>query len=59
MSNLPTHIELATMKELASLLVKSGLLPQAIKTPEQAIVIILKAKELNIPPIQAFSSSTP
>ena len=56
MSNLPTHIELATMKELASLLVKSGLLPQAIKTPEQAIVIILKAKELNVPPIQAFSS---
>ena len=58
MNNLiiPTPSELTVLKELGSMLVKSGLLPSSIKTPEQAMVIMLKGKELGIPPMQAFSS---
>lgn len=34
--------------------VKSGLLPNSIKTPEQAVVIALKGKELNLQPMASF-----
>lgn len=40
----------------AAVLVKSGMLPEAIKTPEAAVVIMLKGRELDIPPMQAFAS---
>lgn len=40
----------------AQVLVKSGLLPDAVKTPEAAVVIMLKGRELDIPPMQAFAS---
>ncbi len=43
------------MKEQASLLVKSNFLPVSVKTPEQAIAIMMKGQELGIPPMQAFS----
>lgn len=35
-------------------LVKSGFLPQAIKTPEQGMAVILAGKELGIPPMLAM-----
>lgn len=41
---------------LAKMLVASDLLPNAIKRPEQAIAVMLKGRELNLPPMQAFSS---
>lgn len=51
---IPTTQEFQTMKELGQMAIKSGFLPASIKTPEQAIVIILKGRELGIPPMQAF-----
>lgn len=58
MSNLPaipSTQEFQTMKELGQMAIKSGFLPVSIKTPEQAVVIIMKGRELGIPPMQAFS----
>ncbi len=43
------------LKEQASMLVKSGFLPVAIKTPEQAIAIMMKGRELGVPAMQAFA----
>ncbi len=40
---------------VASFLVKSGLLPSSIKTPEAAAAIILKGRELGIGAMEAFS----
>jgi len=54
----PTPQDMALMRELGSTLVKSGFLPVSIKTPEQAVVILLKGRELGLPPMQAFSSIT-
>jgi len=52
---MPSPQEFQTMKELGRMAVQSGFLPTTIKTPEQAIVIMLKGRELGIPPMQAFS----
>lgn len=46
---------LQSMLEDAKILVKSGLLPVHIKTPEQAVVIMLKGRELGIPPTVALN----
>lgn len=43
------------IQTLGQTLVKSGLLPQAVRTPEAAVAIILKGRELGIPPMQALS----
>lgn len=43
------------IREQADTLVRSGLLPKTINTPEKAIVIMQKGKELGIPPMHAFS----
>lgn len=48
-------IPIDQMQKQASVYLKSGFLPDAIKTPEQAIVIMQKGQELNIPPMQALS----
>lgn len=53
---IPSAQEFATMKELGNMAIKSGLLPTSINTPEKAIIIMLKGRELGIPPMQAFSS---
>ena len=45
----------AVLKEQAYLALKSGFLPQSIKTPEQAVIIALKGRELGIPTMQALS----
>lgn len=53
---LPTAAEFAMMKEFGKMAVASGFLPTSIKTPEQAVIIIMKGRELGIPPMNAFSS---
>lgn len=53
---MPNQTELSTMKELCSTLVQSGFLPSSIKSPHQALAIMLKGRELNLPPMQSFSS---
>lgn len=40
----------------ADVLVRSGMLPAEVKSPAAAVAIMLKGRELNIPPMQAFSS---
>jgi hypothetical protein len=42
------------MEKVASKIVKAGLLPKAINTPEKAIAVMLTAKELNIPPMEGL-----
>jgi hypothetical protein len=44
------------MREQANLLVKSGFLPTAIKTPEQALTIMLTGKELGIGLMESLRS---
>lgn len=51
----PSEHEWAILKEQAAMVVKTGFLPAAIKTAEQAIAIALKGRELGIPPMQAFA----
>ena len=48
--------DFAVMQKQASIMIKSGFLPQSIKTPEQAITIMIKGRELNIPYMEALSS---
>lgn len=43
------------IKEQASILVRSGMLPSSVTKPEAAVAIMMKGVELNIPPMQAFS----
>lgn len=43
-------------KEQAGVLVKTGFLPQAIKTPEQALAVMLKGRELGVPAMYALSN---
>ncbi len=44
------------MRQQAEVLVKSGFLPIAINTPEKALAIMQKGRELKIPPMEALSS---
>lgn len=44
------------MREQASILVKTGFLPESIKTPEQAMAIMMKGRELQVPPMYALSN---
>lgn len=48
--------EWQVMREQAGILVKTGFLPEAIRTPEQAIAIMLKGRELNVPAMYALSN---
>lgn len=41
--------EIEMIRTKADILIKSGFLPEAIKTPEQAIAIIFYGRELNVP----------
>lgn len=45
----------SAMKDQASMLVKSGFLPSSINSPEKAVAIMLKGRELGIPAMQAFA----
>lgn len=52
-------IEVAKQAEaaraLGATLIESGLLPDAIRKPEQAVLVILKGQELDLPPVYALS----
>ena len=52
---LPTDSEMAQIKEIARMAVASKLLPEQIQTQEQAAIIMLKGKELGLPPMVAFA----
>lgn len=52
----PTVNEFAVMKETSQMLVSTGFLPAAIKTPEQAIAIILTGRELGIGTMAALNT---
>jgi hypothetical protein len=52
----PDASEFSVMKETATMLVKTGFLPQSIKTPEQAIAIILTGRELGIGTMAALNT---
>lgn len=52
----PSLNEFQIMKETAGMLVKTGFLPQAIKTPEQAVAIILTGRELGIGTMAALNT---
>lgn len=54
-SMLPAASTWGVMKQQAGELIRSGFLPAGIKTPEQAVAIMLKGRELGIPPMQALS----
>jgi hypothetical protein len=51
----PAPAEWTMLKEQASIVLKSGFLPKDINTPEKAIAIALKGRELGIPPMHAFA----
>lgn len=51
----PSEGEWTILKEIATMAVKSGLLPRAVDTAEKAIIIALKGREIGIPAMQAFS----
>ena len=50
---LPSQGTWDTMKRQGAELLKSGFLPASIKTPEQFIAIVLKGRELGLPPMYA------
>lgn len=53
---IPSPEEWGTIYNMAKALLPTGFLPNTIKTPEQATAIMLKGRELNVPPMQALSS---
>jgi hypothetical protein len=53
---LPSASEWQTLVQMASMLVPTGFLPSTIKTPEQAVAVMLKARELGIPPLYGLSN---
>lgn len=53
---LPATSEWETMREMAKALVESGLLPQHVKTPQAALAIMLKGREIGVPAMQALSN---
>jgi len=55
-TTMPTVQEFQTMKELGKMAVGSGFLPAGIRNSDQAVIIMLKGRELGIPAMQAFSS---
>jgi len=52
---IPTETEFSVMQKHAQTLIKSGFLPDAIKTPEQALAIMSMGRELGIPAWQAIN----
>lgn len=52
---LPEANDWAVMLQMADVLFKSGMLPQHIKSPQAAVAIIQKGRELGIPPMQSMS----
>ena len=49
-------VPLADLREKALIALKSGLLPESIKSPEAALTIAMRGSELGMSPMQAFAS---
>lgn len=54
--DLPTPDDWKLMVDMASALVPTGFLPESIKNPQQAVAIMLKGRELGVPPMYALSN---
>ena len=54
-TKIPTVQEFQLLEKISSYGIKSSMLPSAIKTIDQAMIIALKGRELGIPPMLAFS----
>lgn len=57
-NTLPSESEWNTMASMAQQLVPTGFLPKAVDTPQKAVAIVLKGRELGIPPMYALSNIT-
>ena len=55
-TSLPSPAEWANIFDMAEKLVPTGFLPESIKTPAQAAAVMLKGRELGIPPMYALSN---
>ncbi len=51
-----TNLTVRDMLQLGTSLVGTGFLPSTIKTPEQAMAIMLKGQELRVPPMYSLSN---
>jgi hypothetical protein len=51
----PTPNEWNMMKDQAQMLISSGFLPTEVKSPQQALAIMMKGREVGMPPMQAFA----
>lgn len=49
-------LNLDKKKELAKILIASGLIPKNLDTPEKVLVCLFKAQEIGIPPMEALAS---
>jgi hypothetical protein len=56
LSVIPSQAEWGTIYNMAKALLPTGFLPNSIKTPEQATAIMLKGRELNVPPMYSLSN---
>lgn len=56
LATVPTQSEFEIMQTQAASLVKTGFLPPAVKTAEQALAIILTGRELGIPAMAALNT---
>jgi hypothetical protein len=50
----PSETEFNIMRQQAGIIVGSGFLPKAINTPEKALALMLKGRELGIPPMMSI-----
>lgn len=55
-SLMPSQGDWSTMMQMADTLIKSGLAPEAIRTPQAALIIMEKGREMNLPPLYALSN---
>ena len=53
---LPSPAEWETLQQMARALVPTGMLPASIKTPEQAVLVMIKGRELRVPALHALSN---
>jgi hypothetical protein len=51
----PSPTEWNAMRQQADVIVRSGMAPKSVNTPEKVLTIALKGRELQIPPMQALS----
>jgi hypothetical protein len=53
---LPSASDWTTLRAVADVVLKSGLLPTSIKSAETALTIMLKAREIGIPPLYGLNN---